>query len=291
MGSATGTVTRCSNDTTWTTLYSGIAEPASDEARAFRPNLCPYAYQTQFIRLDMDTAAVPGWNNVDAVMISGSQETPTGLVLPQASKSHPNRVLYKPLPGIHGSAIDSFMYVLSDCVTSGDAATATMSVEVPVAGSTADIAFQTTEVSMQPGRNITTTVDFAEGWDRTSIHTQWPFSDDQLIWSVNAIDPTVRAIIGSQTHGAGLTELTAGFNGTLAPGNTSISIVVVGDTTASSSRISLWVTTASSTITVRYIVEATVEGLGYVSVATDLNLPPKSCHVCVGCTLQNIAPT
>ena len=47
-------------------------------------------------------AAVPGWNNFDAAMISGSQETPTGLVLPQASLSDPNRVKYVPLTGIHG---------------------------------------------------------------------------------------------------------------------------------------------------------------------------------------------
>ena len=79
----------------------------------------------------MDTAAVPGWNNVDAVMISGSQETPTGLVLPQASKSHPNRVLYEPLPGIHGSAIDSFTYVLSAM----EPATGTSTLIVAVAAS------------------------------------------------------------------------------------------------------------------------------------------------------------
>ena len=79
------------------------------------------------MRLDYDTAAVAGWwvrephwtdikfnallatthnNNrpiyrpeTDAIRIVGSQETPTGLVVPQISLSKPNRVIYEPYRG------------------------------------------------------------------------------------------------------------------------------------------------------------------------------------------------
>ena len=241
----------CSTDTEWTTLYSGTAAPAGEAARIFEPNLCPYAYQSQFVRLDLDTSAVPGWNNFDATMISGSQETPTGLVLPQAALAEPNRVLYTPNPGIHGEEIDSFTFTLSDCVTSGEPTAVTLSVATPTEGSTADVAFHTTTVDVGPKTNATVSVDFTDGWGYSSVNTQWPFGTDDLIWTINAVDSTVSGVAADGK------KLVAGTSGTLGGGAMSMDITVVGDAQLDG-KISIWVTTANSAVVVRYVVESNV---------------------------------
>lgn len=52
----------CSRDTDWRGLWSGTPElKPVENANIFSPPLCPYAYKTDTIRLDFDTAKAPGW--------------------------------------------------------------------------------------------------------------------------------------------------------------------------------------------------------------------------------------
>ena len=184
-------------------------------------------------------------------MISGSQEAPAGLVMPQAALETPNRVIYTPLPGIHGDGIDSFTFTLSDCVDKGAKTTAALSVAEPAAGSTSDTAFDTTSVHVDPSANATVTVDFTNGFDYDSVDTRWPFgTTDNLIWTVNAIDSTVNGA----TDGV---PLVVGASGALN-GTTSIDVTVFGDAELGG-KISIWMTTAASPVTVRYILEVIID--------------------------------
>ena len=53
----------CSSNTLWTTLWQGSAGNSGDTANIKAPPVCPYAFQTDVIRLDLDTRAASGWNN------------------------------------------------------------------------------------------------------------------------------------------------------------------------------------------------------------------------------------
>ena len=109
----------CSMDTEWRTLWQGTPTPIfTEEIREFKPPTCPYAIKTNTIRIDLDTELVPGWNCYDSVQLSGTLDSPPGLVAPTAEGS--NSVEYLPFEGVHGS--DSFEYKTSDCYGWGDSA-------------------------------------------------------------------------------------------------------------------------------------------------------------------------
>ena len=55
----------------WVTLYEGDAAPTEEAYRVFRPTLASADFKTDSIRLTLDTAAVPGWNEIDAVQLFG----------------------------------------------------------------------------------------------------------------------------------------------------------------------------------------------------------------------------
>ncbi|KAL1507311.1 hypothetical protein AB1Y20_008157 [Prymnesium parvum] len=100
----------CSSNTTWDELWSGEASSAGESSRIFNPPVCPYTYKSDVIRLDLDTKAVPGWNNFDAVRVSGTSDLSKGNVIPDARGK--NKVYYIPLQGTHGG--DSFEFQLTD---------------------------------------------------------------------------------------------------------------------------------------------------------------------------------
>ncbi|KAK3246496.1 hypothetical protein CYMTET_43969, partial [Cymbomonas tetramitiformis] len=108
------------SDTKWTTLWEGEAGPLPENAaRAFTPPLCPEVQEKfQYVRLDFDPAAVPGWNNHDGMSLRGSFEFPPGQV-----SSSSGVVSYAPLHGFHSSdgttPLDEFTYVASDCLDEG----------------------------------------------------------------------------------------------------------------------------------------------------------------------------
>ena len=127
-----GPYAACSKDTTWNAVWSGTAENAGEASRVLEPPVCPFAYKTDTIRLDLDTAAASGWNNWDAAKLYGS-ETPTpGLVKPnKALVGAENRVVYEPLPGVSGT--DFFEYELTDCLNYGPATRVEFVLPVPSA--------------------------------------------------------------------------------------------------------------------------------------------------------------
>ena len=68
----------CSKATSWTPIWSGTARSTGDSANIFEPPVCPYAYKTATLRLDLDTSAATGWNNFDAAKLLGSVDLPPG---------------------------------------------------------------------------------------------------------------------------------------------------------------------------------------------------------------------
>jgi len=118
----------CSMDTEWRTLWTGTPAPIlTEEIREFKPPVCPYAIKTNTIRIDLDTELVPGWNCYDAVQLSGTLDSPPGLVAPTVEGS--NSVEYLPFEGVHGS--DSFEYTTSDCYGWGESAEMIISFSSP----------------------------------------------------------------------------------------------------------------------------------------------------------------
>jgi hypothetical protein len=55
----------------WVVLYEGEAGPVEETYRIFTPEITPVDFVTDQIRLTLDTAAVDGWNEIDAVQLFG----------------------------------------------------------------------------------------------------------------------------------------------------------------------------------------------------------------------------
>lgn len=55
----------------WVTVWEGEAAATEDLARIFEPALAPVDFRTDTVRLTLDTAAVSGWNEIDAVQLFG----------------------------------------------------------------------------------------------------------------------------------------------------------------------------------------------------------------------------
>jgi hypothetical protein len=52
-------------------LYEGEAAPTEETSRVFFPELTSVDFTTSQLRLTLDTAAVPGSNQIDAVQLFG----------------------------------------------------------------------------------------------------------------------------------------------------------------------------------------------------------------------------
>jgi hypothetical protein len=123
----------CAETTAWNPIWTGTAGNSGESATIFRPPVCPYAYRTDVLRVDLDTAAASGWNNYDAAKIIGTIDFPPGLILPDntAPAGHENRVAYVPLRGVHG--VDSFEYAVTDCLAYGPPAAVHVTLPTPAA--------------------------------------------------------------------------------------------------------------------------------------------------------------
>ncbi len=55
----------------WVTLWEGEAQAPEEIARIFEPELAQVNFRTDSIRLTLDTSAVSGWNEIDAVQLFG----------------------------------------------------------------------------------------------------------------------------------------------------------------------------------------------------------------------------
>jgi hypothetical protein len=264
----------CSTDTTWNTVWSGTASNTADTATIFSPNLCPYAYQTQFVRLDLDTAAASGWNNFDAAKVFGSLEMPPGLILPQSSAASgsENQVAYQALVGVHG--VDSFDYQVTDCLGYGAAATITISLPEPLA------AFQSTShasfAAIQGAAGETTmTADLT-----TPIETG-TFSLHQLLkGSANGVTVTCKGLTGvsNLTFGAYNCQ-TEGQTGVIAESGWSSApaIFIGGD--AAGQHAELWLQKNDSTLVFR----VQVHGCPTMKMAFEDTAGYGSADTCTSC--------
>lgn len=61
---------RNSNTGAWTEVWTGTAAPAPEVARVFTVTFPETAFPVDAVRLDIDSPAVPSWNEIDAVSIS-----------------------------------------------------------------------------------------------------------------------------------------------------------------------------------------------------------------------------
>lgn len=55
----------------WVVIYEGEAAATEESYRVFIPDISPVSFATDQIRLTLDTAAVDGWNEIDAVRLFG----------------------------------------------------------------------------------------------------------------------------------------------------------------------------------------------------------------------------
>lgn len=61
----------------WEEVWSGTAAPAGTNARIFAVTFPLTAYRVDAVRIELDSPAVPSWNEIDAVSISGPGQTVT----------------------------------------------------------------------------------------------------------------------------------------------------------------------------------------------------------------------
>jgi len=82
---------------------------ARSEYRVFTPYpICETTFETDTIRLEMDTRTVPDWNELDYISVVGSSSLRSG-VLPAGTRE----LVYVPNPDAEGR--DTFGYAVSDC--------------------------------------------------------------------------------------------------------------------------------------------------------------------------------
>ena len=105
----------CSDSTSWTTIWQGDPAPRTDDqAVVTSPPVCPMAYATDLLRIELQTDAVAGWNTIDAVGLKGTLEALAGLVLASPDAEQPNMIEYRPWAGVHGR--DGLEYAVTDCL-------------------------------------------------------------------------------------------------------------------------------------------------------------------------------
>lgn len=107
----------CSTLTSWHVLWEGQAGAiGAFMANELAPPVCMVPVLAEVVRIELDTASVLGWNNIDAVRILGHQHLPSELVVAKKSTmnaSFGNWVMYKPHAGVHG--VDTFEFVAENC--------------------------------------------------------------------------------------------------------------------------------------------------------------------------------
>ncbi|KAK3282215.1 hypothetical protein CYMTET_10036 [Cymbomonas tetramitiformis] len=101
--------------TDWFPLWEGLPEPIT-MAYLHSPPLCPcLATPVKYVRLELNTSAVPGWNNIDALEMQGTRQFPKGRVSDLGGS-----VFYHPPSGFHSttssSLADAFEFTSTDCL-------------------------------------------------------------------------------------------------------------------------------------------------------------------------------
>ena len=102
----------------WVTVYEG--EPELDLPpiyRVFEPQLCkPTTFKVDVVRVEIATHLVPGWNELEAVSITGLPDLRGGIVADPLG-----RVIYVPDDDVAGVGVDSVSFRTNYCAYAGDA--------------------------------------------------------------------------------------------------------------------------------------------------------------------------
>ena len=99
----------------WVSVYDGVADNTIQEFhsrvsqyRTFSPSVCQFTFKTNEVRLELDTKAVPDWNEIDFVKLFGSATLQEGVL------EYPHHsVYYEPEANFHGT--DTFEFTAYDC--------------------------------------------------------------------------------------------------------------------------------------------------------------------------------
>mmetsp|Transcript_3860 Transcript_3860/g.6766 ORF Transcript_3860/g.6766 Transcript_3860/m.6766 type:complete len:1674 (-) Transcript_3860:431-5452(-) len=102
----------------WEAIWSG--DPLTclpDKIRIFSPDFCTTNFQTDAIRIEMNTASFPGYKSIDAVMLIGSKDWGPGVVISDHSDFE---VVYVPDKYVNdddaiGNPLDSFSFKVAPC--------------------------------------------------------------------------------------------------------------------------------------------------------------------------------
>src|SRR5690606_17284480 len=61
----------------WNVVWSGTAAPTTEKARIFYVTFAATSYPVDAVRIALDSRAVPGWNEIDAVgLVTGTPSVP-----------------------------------------------------------------------------------------------------------------------------------------------------------------------------------------------------------------------
>jgi hypothetical protein len=121
--------------TKWITLWEGVAKKPAEDARVFKPPMCPKPFKTNTLKIELNTAKVRGWNELDAVRIEGTETYPPFRFREANTEARPARVRYRPHHGVHsmgGGAVDKFTYVVGDCHNEGEPARVEVAIAEPL---------------------------------------------------------------------------------------------------------------------------------------------------------------
>ena len=231
----------CSTDTKWNTIWSGTPGNSGDKATVFSPSMCPYAYQTNIVRVDLDTKLASGWNNFDAAKVFGSLQMPKGLILADSSSGSPqNKVAYSALPGMHG--VDTFQYEVTDCLGYGPASTMSVILPEPAAAFTMAAHKSISTVMNSSSMSITLDLSVATEAGIFSLH-------ELLRGSAVGVKVTCKGLVGlTKISVGGVVCTSAGVVGQINTKDWSSSPAVITEGTG---HAEVWLQKNESTLTQR----------------------------------------
>ena len=269
------TLPTCSKTTRWYPLWSGAPGSTGEEATLFAPPVCPYAFKTGVLRLDLDTAAAPGWNNFDAVKVLGHLDPPPGLILPDATApGAENKVTYVGLPGVFGT--DTFAYEVTDCLEYGPPATVSVELQQPAAP------FRSVPYLAIPLVQASSGASTVRATVRLDVPPEpGTFSLYELLRGTGDVSVTLSGLEGlsSLRFGAGSPAwTTAGAHGTIGESAWGSGVGVEAEGLG---RAEIWLSSAAASLT--YIIHVHVSPPNPCAAGTILALDERGQQTCTAC--------
>ena len=150
------------------------------EYRKFGPTVCQPPFKTNTVRIELDTSAVPDWNEIDYIYMMGLRQLPHGVL------EHPSRsVYYKPDKDAYGA--DDFEFVSYDCPYDRYRKSNTATVTVQIAQvNDAPAVSSTTATAVEGSKTALASLGFLKNTD-----------DDEINLKISAVSGAVDLFDGS----------------------------------------------------------------------------------------------